>query len=64
MMFMDDLKVYEDSRAELVGTLRVVAEVSEALGMTLGLRKCATVHVVAAKVVLGGRISLAKGFHI
>jgi hypothetical protein len=55
MMFMDDLIVYEESRAELVGTLSVVAEVSEALGMTLGLRKCVTVQVVAGKVVLGGR---------
>jgi hypothetical protein len=29
--------------------------------MTLGLKKCATAHVVAGKVVLGGRIPLATG---
>jgi hypothetical protein len=29
--------------------------------MMLGLKKCATAHVVAGKVVLGGRIPLATG---
>lgn len=34
LMFMDDLKVYEQSKSQLDNTVRVVEKVSEALGMT------------------------------
>ncbi len=46
-MFMDDLKVYEESKAELEASVAVVDEVSEAVGMELGVRKCAVAHMRA-----------------
>ena len=46
LMFMDDLKVYSESAArELEMPVRRVEEVSRALGVELGLLKCAVVHI-------------------
>ena len=45
LMYMDDLKVYEESPEKLVDTVAVVEDVSTAIGMTLGLRKCAVAHM-------------------
>ena len=45
LMFMDDLKVYSESALELQESVRKVEEITVALGMELGLRKCATVHM-------------------
>jgi hypothetical protein len=51
LMFMDDLKLYEESRGELLEAVRLVEEVSNAIGMQLGLRKCAAAQVVGGRVV-------------
>ena len=53
LFFMDDLKVYEESGEELEATLGVVEDVedvSDAVGMRLGLRKCAVAHMRAGKL--------------
>lgn len=46
LFFMDDLKVYARCQAELEHSLLKVDEVSRAVGMEWGLRKCAVVYVV------------------
>ena len=51
--FMDDLKVYAKSSNTLDATLRVVDRVSRAVGMELGLRKCAVAHVQQGRYVGG-----------
>ena len=51
--FMDDLKVYANSSNALDATLQVVDRVSCAVGMELGLRKCAVAHVKQGKYVSG-----------
>ena len=40
-LFMDDLKIYEESQVELEYTLKVEDELAGAVGMSLGVRKCA-----------------------
>ena len=50
LIFMDDLKIYEESGEELEATLGVVEDVSDAVGMRLGLRKCAVAHMRAGKL--------------
>ena len=60
-MFMDDLKVYEQSSAMLAATVLQVENLSNALGMPLGLNKCATANMVERKVVTKGSISVASG---
>ena len=44
-LFMDDLKVYKESRHALVKTIEVVEDVSAAVGMSLGTKKCAVAHM-------------------
>jgi hypothetical protein len=61
LMFMDDLKLYEENRGKLLEAVHLVEEISTAIGMQLGLRKCAAAHVVGGRVVQGGRIPLATG---
>lgn len=58
LMFMDDLKVFEQSKDQLGKTIKVVEGVSEALGMTMGLKKCAVAHVEKGKIVRGGNLEL------
>ena len=41
LLFMDDLKVFEQSRTELESTLEVVEGMAKAVGMYLGVGKCA-----------------------
>ena len=43
LMLMDDLKVYEESWGQLERTVEEVEEVSEAMGMAFGLKKCVVV---------------------
>ena len=43
---MDDLKVYGCSKWGLSNTLNVVERVFKAIGIELGLRKCALAHIV------------------
>ena len=46
IMFVDDLKVYAEGKKELDDTIKVVEGVSRALGMGMGLKKCAVAHMV------------------
>ena len=55
-MFMDDLKVYEESEDAMTENLAEVEEVSGCLGMTLGLRKCGVAHMMEGGEVSGGVI--------
>ena len=55
MMFMDDLKIFEQSKEELEATVHVAEDVSGAVGMKLGAKKCAIAHMRAGRVRgLGG----------
>ena len=40
-LFMDDLKIYEESKVELESTLKVEDELAGAVGMSLWVMKCA-----------------------
>ena len=60
-MFMDDLKVYEEAKADLDETIAEVEELSMAIGMILGLRKCAVAQVEKGKVIHGGNMLLPTG---
>ena len=46
LFFMDDLKVYAGNKGRLGRVLDLVDDVSEAMSMTLGLRKCAVAHLI------------------
>ncbi len=61
LMFVDDLKLYEESREELEESIRKAEEVSELVGMRLGLKKCAVAHATAGRVVGGGPAKLDSG---
>lgn len=63
-MYMDDFKVYEESRARLEDTMETIEEVSGAVGMVLGLRKYAVAHVKAGRVERGGSMGLRTGREI
>lgn len=45
-MFMDDLKLYASGKTSLEQMLTLVDRVSQAVGMQLGLTKCAVAHLV------------------
>jgi len=45
LCFMDDVKVFAKDAQQLGDTLLIVDKVSEAIGMKLGLRKCAIAHI-------------------
>lgn len=53
LFFMDNLKVHAKNAQYLGDTLRVVDRVLHAIGMGLGLRKCAVAHV-SHGVYVGG----------
>ena len=59
-LFMDDLKVYAASKKGLERTLSVVDRVSEAVGMQLGLQKCAVAHISKGRTIEGGDLSLSN----
>ena len=50
---MDNLKVYAKSSNAFDATLQVVDRVSRAVGMELGLRKCAVAHVKQGSTSVG-----------
>ncbi len=60
-MFIDDLKVYEESPRLLEHTMKKVDNVSGALGMSLGLEKCAVAHVQGGEMVRYGPLGLKPG---
>lgn len=45
LLYMDDLKVYAEDPKSLEAALKTVDRVSGAVGMKLGLRKCAVAHM-------------------
>ncbi len=54
-------KVYEESPARLNKTMGKVDEVSEAMGMVLGLKKCAVAHARGGEVIRRGPLRLKPG---
>ena len=55
---MDDLKLFEQSRTELESTLEVMEGLAKAVGMHLGMGKCAVAHLRVGRVrQLGGTTS-------
>ena len=61
LLFMDDLKVYSNSPENLEEVMAVVEDVSSAIGMTLGLKKCAVAHMTRGDVVEAGDTALPSG---
>ena len=53
LLFMDDLKVYARRSRALETALGVVDRVLRAVGMELGLWKCAVAHVASGKLTAG-----------
>ena len=45
LLFMDNLKLYESNELRLVETLRMVVAAAGEVGMSLGMVKCAVVHM-------------------
>ena len=45
LIFTDNLKTYAENQEVLGDTLKVVDRVSHAVGMELGLQKCAVAHI-------------------
>ena len=58
---MDYLKVFDESQEKLQKKVKVVEDTSSAVGMELGLKKCAVARIVGGKVVQGGSLPLATG---
>lgn len=57
-LFMDDLKVYGGCKSSLRYMLTLIDRVSKAVGMQLGLSKCAVAHLVAGRTTVGGEVML------
>ncbi len=61
LMFVDDLKVYEETPERMTRTMRKVDEVSGAMGITMGLKKCAVAHARGGRMVRRGPLRLKPG---
>ena len=61
LMFVDDLKVYADGKSGLEEAVKVVENVSRAMGMELGLKKCAVAHMIGGSEEMRGSIALRSG---
>ena len=59
-MFVDDLKILKESAAELQSTLEVAEGLSVAVGMTLGVRKCAVAHLRAGRARSQGGVETER----
>ena len=57
LVYMDDIKVYEQSAEEAEATLGHVEGVARAIGMQLGAAKCGVAHIKRGKVVKRGGIA-------
>lgn len=60
-MFMDELKAYSNSKPQLQAVTERSEDESEAIGMKLGLKKCAVAHTEKGKLVAGGNVQLVNG---
>ena len=58
-LFMDDLKVYARDERAMKKALSLVDRVSKAVGMELGLRKCAMANILRGKLQEGGALALS-----
>ena len=61
LSFVDDLKVYAESKRALEVAIGIIVEASTAIGMELGIRKCAVAHAHAGKVRHLGPTKLSCG---
>ena len=59
LLFMDDLKVYARDEWAMKKALSLVDRVSKAVGMELGLRKCAVASILRVKLQEGGALALS-----
>ena len=64
LMFAHDLKVYADGKRGLEEVVGMVEEVSGAMGMELGLRKCAVAHMTKGSMEMKGGIALRSDTEI
>ena len=55
---MDDLRIFAKGRAALQRVVGKMDGVSGAIGMVLGLSKCAVAHVFRGRVMREGRVKL------
>ena len=56
--YLDDLKLYADSRTELKSLVNTVRIISSSIGMEFGLNRCTTVSIEHGKFVSGEDIAL------
>ena len=61
LLFMDDLKIFAESREEVRDMTAEAEEVSQALGMRFGVAKCAAAHVKRGRLVGGSSMELQTG---
>ena len=59
LLFMDDLKLYSKNDQEQVGQLKIVKQISDDIGMTFGLEKCAKASFKRGKLVSTGNIEIS-----
>ena len=64
LTFVDDLKVYGENKTELEEVVGMVEVVSGAMGMELGLRKCAVAHMMQGTMVMSRCITLKSDAEI
>ena len=63
-MCADDLKVYTENKRSLTEVVNMVEEVSGAMGMELGLRKCTVAHLIRGRKVMDGGLKMETGKEI
>ena len=59
LLLMDDLKVYARDERAMKKALSLVDRVSKAVGMELGLRKCAVANIKRGKLQEAGALALS-----
>ncbi|XP_044766186.1 uncharacterized protein LOC123322308 [Coccinella septempunctata] len=52
-LYVDDLKLYAADKAQLTRMLKIVTSFTNTIRMTIGIDKCATLHVGRGKIVEG-----------
>ena len=61
LLFMDDLKLYEESENEIKGLVSTVEVFSQDIGMEFGIKKCAVIIMNKGKVKSTDEIELSSG---